>query len=243
MKKISGLLLSAVMLTSVSTFAQNATTTTSSSNTDKKVRKPSRDYVMLQLTHDRWANTPEDVNVGGFGRGVGLYICYDFPIKTSNFSFAAGVGVSSSNIFFKDQLPSLTASSDAIKFTTLTDEASANIKGQKFTTTSLEFPLELRYFSDKENRNTGFKAAIGVKVGYAGIGGTHVKYKESLSGQWVTQKEGTKRFMEQWRMAPTVRIGYGNISLVGTYYVTRTFKEGAGPEVNPYQIGICISGL
>ena len=59
--------------------------------------KPARDFVMLQFTYEGWNNKPDSVHTTGIGRGFNAYICYDFPFKTSNFSFAAGVGIGTSN--------------------------------------------------------------------------------------------------------------------------------------------------
>lgn len=239
MKKLIGVLLSAMFMMT-NTYAQKAA---DEKPETKEIVKPSRDFVMLQLTYDNWNKTPDSINTTGFGRGVGLYLCYDFPIKNSNFSFAAGIGVSTSNIYFKNQSVSLTSNSTAVVFRDVDTSLTGSFKGQKLTTAYLEAPLELRYFSNKNNRNTGFKASIGVKVGYSNFGGMHTKQKQALGGTWITDKESSKKFLEQWRLAPTVRIGYGNFSLVGTYYVTNTFQVGAGPKIYPYQIGICISGL
>ena len=39
----------------------------------------------------------------GLSRGFSGYLCYDFPIKKSNFSFAAGIGIAVSNIYLDNQ--------------------------------------------------------------------------------------------------------------------------------------------
>src|SRR2546421_628905 len=79
------------------TTAKVATAATS------EVEKPSRDFVMLQFTYEGWSKTPDSVKTGGVGRGFNGYLCYDFPIQKSSFSFAAGVGVGSANIYLDNQ--------------------------------------------------------------------------------------------------------------------------------------------
>ncbi|MNS55701.1 hypothetical protein D3C72_885430 [compost metagenome] len=238
MKKIFGTILLGLM-GSMSVFAQDNTTETPTEK--KNIRKPSQDHIMIQLSHDRWAGAPDSVNTGGLGRGVSVYLCYDFPIKKSNFSFGAGVGITSNNIYFKNQRMVLNGRTGSVVFTE-TDKAI--FKGQKLNTTYVEAPLELRYFANKNNRNTGFKFAIGAKVGFNGLGGAHFKEKESIEGKFVTYKTNTKRYMQTWRLTPTVRIGYGNFSVFAQYTVTPLFNTGAGPEdIRPMSFGICISGL
>lgn len=237
MKKIIGMLLLLVAMSPLLP-AQEA-----SNNTEtKKVVKPSRDFVMLQLTYENWNGTPDNVNVGGLGRGFNAYLCYDFPISKSNFSFAAGIGVGTSNIYFKDQLAVMNTSSSSIIFQNVDTLASADYyKKSKLATAYLEAPFELRYFGNKENRNKGFKAAIGMRVGL--LVNAHSKNKNTLSGVSIVEKTNTKRYVQTWRFAPTFRIGWGNFSLYGSYNISALFNNGQGPEVFPYSIGICVTGL
>jgi hypothetical protein len=204
------------------------------------IQKPSRDFVMVQFTYNNWQNAPDSIKIGGVGRGFNAYICYDFPIKKSHFSFAAGVGVSTSNIYFKDQELAFTdtgAAGQQIGF----GAESKSYKKYKLNTTYLEAPFELRYFGNKENRNRGFKAAVGLKVGT--LIGAHTKGRYTIDGTKFTDKLNTRRYFESWSFAGTARAGWGNFSVVGTYNLNALFKENQGPAVVPYSIGICITGL
>jgi len=234
MKKMLGLI-TAVALASFTAGAQDDAGTT------KSVFKPSRDFLMFQLTYEGWNNAPDSVNIGGIGRGFNAYICYDFPISKSHFSFAAGIGVGTSNIYFKDQRVIMNTSSSSITFQDLTDTEAANYKKVKLSTAYLEAPFELRYFANKLNRNRGFKAALGMRVGM--LVGAHTKEKHSVGGTNIVEKVNTKRYIQTWRFAPTFRIGYGNFSLYGSYNLSQLFNAGQGPEVFPYSIGLCITGL
>lgn len=215
--------------------AQNAANT---DVTDKRttVEKPSRDFVMLKLTSSGWAGAPDSVNTKGIGRGFAASIMYDFPIKKSHFSFAAGIGVNAQNVFFDNQALNFKDTGSQVLFA-----ASNGIKRYKFTTTRLEMPLELRFFANNKNRNRGFKASIGANVGL--FISAHTKAVTGSGGSKFNDKITTKRFMEQWNFAPTMRIGYGNFSLFGSYSLTPIFKEGAGPAVMPFSVGICLTGL
>ncbi|HRP88610.1 MAG TPA: outer membrane beta-barrel protein [Edaphocola sp.] len=217
-------------------FAQDNSKATES----KKIVKPSRDHFMIQLSNDRWTNVPDSIHLKNSGRGLGLYLMYDFPIKESNFSFGAGLGVRFSNIYFDNQKMVLDSHNDKIIFKGLD---STIFRGSKYATTYVEFPLELRYFANKDNRNKGFKFAIGAKVAYTGIGGAYYKDKESISGKYVSRKTVSNRFSQQWRLTPTARIGWGNISAFVEYTPTPIFKAGTGPDVRPLNFGVVISGL
>lgn len=207
--------------------------------TNKSVlSKPSRDFIMLQFTYEGWSR-PDSIRTTGLGRGFNAYLCYDFPISKSNFSFAAGIGIGSSNIYLDNQQIMLTDTGAAAQARFINE--TTDYKRYKLTTAYLEAPFELRFFSDKNNRNRGFKMAVGFRAGT--LVGAHTKGRGAVAGTKVIDKENTRRFFENWRFSATARLGYGNFTLMGTYNLNSMFKPGAGPQITPYSIGLCISGL
>ena len=111
----------------------------------------------------------------------------------------------------------------------------------KITTAYLEAPFELRYFENRDNRNKGFKAAIGLRAGL--LVGAHTKGVVKVDGSKVAEKINTRRYLEKWRFSATARIGWGNFSLFGSYNLNALFAQGSGPDVTPYSMGLCITGL
>lgn len=204
------------------------------------IEKPSRDFFMLQFTYENWNNRPDSIRVTGLGRGVNAYICYDWPIAKSRFSFAAGLGVSVANIYLNNQEIALT-DTGVLGAQARFIPAQHDYKRYKLVTTYLEAPFELRYFGNKQNRNRGFKAAVGLRAGT--IVGAHTKARRSVEGTKIAEKTNTRRYMETWRFAGTARLGWGNFSLFGAYSLNNLFKNGSGPEVTPISIGICFTGL
>jgi len=201
------------------------------------ISKPSRDFLMLQFGYTGWLNAPDTVKTKGFGRYFNGYICYDFPIKKSHFSFAAGIGVAVDNIYLDNQEIVLTDNDSNQQARFIAE--SRNYKRYKVTTAYLEAPFELRFFGNKDNRNTGFKAAVGLRVGT--LMGAHTKGREDVTK--IVYKVNTKKYVETWRFAGTARVGYGNFTLMGTYNFTNLYKDLLGPPVTPFSIGLCITGL
>lgn len=209
----------------------------------KQVEKPARDFLVLALTYDNWAQAPVGTRITGFGRGFSGHILYDFPINQSHFSFAGGLGISSNNVYFDKQIPVLNSASSEFTLQDLDTSIASRYKMAKLNTTYLELPLELRYFANKENRNSGFKAAVGMHVGM--LVGAHSKVRHSAPDlpELINEKVNSKRYFQKWRFAPIVRLGWGNFQVYGSYSLSSLFNEGAGPQVYPYSIGISISGL
>lgn len=201
------------------------------------VGRYSRDYIMMSITYNGWQGAPDSIHNGGFSRGFNFALMYDFPLKTgSHFSFAPGLGISTSNIFFKDQKVAV-----AMPSTTLNFPSDTAYKHYKLATAYLEIPLEFRYRQYTNNANRGLKAGIGLKFG--AMVSAHTKGKIIANGSKEIDKVSDKRFFNPWRVAGMARVGWGNFSLIGTYTFTSLLKTGAGPTINPYSIGLCISGL
>jgi hypothetical protein len=213
---------------------------TDGKDTKTTVQKPSRDFAMLQITNTMLVDKPDSINLKSFNRGINFYLCYDFPIAKSKFSFAAGIGISATNYYFKDQrvVANDTGSDAVVRFHDTT-----GFKRSKMNVAYLSAPFELRFFGNKVNRNKGFKAAIGLQVGT--LMSAHVKNNYTIVGTNVkaNDKTSTKRFVTPWSFAATARLGWGNFSLYGSYNLTPLYKEFQGPQMTPVSFGICLTGL
>jgi len=220
---------------------------------DKKVKSKADlttragDHLMLQLTSDHWAGMPDSIkeHKKGLSRGANIYVMMDKPFKNNpRFSAAFGIGFGTSNMYFKNYDVFLKSTAVKLPFNAL--DSTDHFKKYKLTTAYLEIPVELRFVDNPLKNNKSFKAAIGVKVGT--LLNVHTKGKTLLnkSGGTVntyTEKENNKKFFNGTRIAATARIGYGNLSLFGSYQLTNLLKDGVGPDLKPFQIGICLSGL
>lgn len=205
----------------------------------------SNDHFMLQFGADTWTGTNDSVAPKGFSRFFNAYIMIDKPFKTNpKFSVALGLGIGSSNMFFKNTYVDVKAKSVTLPFKHV--DTVDHFKKFKLTTIFLELPVELRFSGNPEQSNKSFKFALGAKVGTLLKAYTKGKDLEDRNGNLVNnyiEKQSSKRFFNSTRLAATARIGYGIFSLYGSYQITNVLKDGAGPDVKPYSIGIAISGL
>jgi hypothetical protein len=206
------------------------------------------DHFMLQFTSDNWTGkVPDSVFnwIRGFHRGFNAHIMLDQRFKSSpQFSVAFGVGISTSNIYFKNMTVGINSKTNTLPFTKV--DSVDHFKKYKLATSYLEIPIELRYTMDPYNENKSFKLALGVKVGT--LLSAHTKGKTLLdkNGKSInnyTAKETGKGFFNSTRLAATARIGYGNFSLFGSYQLNNIFKDGVAAEMKLYQFGLCFSGL
>jgi hypothetical protein len=231
-----------ILLAAFNVFAQTDTT----QRPKASVTLPrSNDHLILQLGYVAWNGKPDTINTNGLHRAFNAHFMLDFPFKTNpHFSAAAGLGISTENVYFEKTIVDIKATTASLPFRDVSD--TNHYKKYKVATTYLELPVELRYSSNPENNKRSFKLAIGAKVGTLLNAHTKGKELQTKSGNTIndyTVKENTKRFFNQNRLSLTGRIGYGNLSIFGAYAITPLFKEGMAPAIRPLTVGLMLSGL
>ena len=238
MKKL--LVLIGCILSATVLFAQD----TANKKTKIDLSNRSKDHLLLQFGITNWAGQPDSINAGGFSRSLNAYLMFDFPFKTNpHLSMAAGFGVGTDNILFKSTHVGITDQTSSIQFQDLSD--TNHFKKTKLVTAYLEVPVEFRYSAQPVTGN-GFKFALGVKIGTMLSAHTRNANFEDKTGTTINNyvmKESGKRFFNKNRLVGMARFGYGHLSLFGNYQITQLFKEGLGPAVRPYTIGVTLSGL
>jgi hypothetical protein len=249
MKKLLTLFIALASLTAV--MAQDSTVTTATTKKKKdwsKLNLSNRpnDHLMIQLGYNGWAQRPDTINTKGVPRSFNVYFMFDLPFKTDpRFSVGIGVGIGSDNMYFdKTEIDITGRRADKLSFRNVAD--TNHFKRYKLNTTYLEAPIELRFAANPENTNKSWKFAVGGKVGTllsAYVKGKTLENKAGNSINSYILKEKSKRYFNGTRLSVTGRISHGALGLYGSYQVNAFIKEGYGPDVRPFQIGICLSGL
>jgi hypothetical protein len=237
------LLALAFVLAGSAVFAQDNTNNKKKTDWSKvDLGKRSADHFLIQFGYAGWAGAPDSLNIKGFSRTFNMYLMFDFPFKTNpRLSVAIGPGIGTDNIFFKETTIDIN-NRRAVEFNRDTVN---KYKKYKLATGWLELPVELRWSSNPANMNSGLKFALGAKVGTLLDARTKAKVDldENGDGGYI-EKIKSKPLFNGTRLALTGRIGYGNLSVFGTYTFTEVFREGQGPQgIRPFSVGLTLSGL
>lgn len=246
MKKLLAIL---ILIASISATAQKKNNPTRVKESSSKIKpdytkinlsQRASDHLMFQLGVANWGGA-DAINLKSFNRTFNAYFLFDFPFKSNpKFSAAFGPGIGTDNIYFKQTAIDLNSPTGV----TFTADNVTKYKKIKLGTGYLEAPIEFRYSSNPENMNKGWKFAVGAKIGLLvdGTVKTDINASSSTEGGYV-MKIKDKRYLNTTRVAGIARVGMGNISLFGSYTLTSFFKEGFGPAVKPFSIGLTFSGL
>lgn len=205
------------------------------------------DHLMLQFGYDGWSGMPDSVrnHQKGLNRGFNAYFMFDKVFKSSpKFSIGIGAGVSTSNIYFDKMNVVVNGRTNTLPFVAV--DSTDHFKKYKVATTFLEIPLELRYTARPAQFNKSVKAALGIKLGTmvnAHTKGKNLLDKNNNPVKSYTEKITSKQYFNTTRFMATARVGYGIVSIFGTYGLSNVLKDGVGPEMKPFQVGITVSGL
>ena len=201
---------------------------------------------MIELGYDNWVGSTDSMNIKGFNHSENFYLMYAWPFKSdARLSFAAGVGLGSSNIYF-DHQEVLVAAYQNQTLAFPDEEGSNHFKKYKLTTTYLEFPVELRFSLDPEHMDHSWKFAVGTKIGLMLSAYTKGKTLISPTGQPLgnyTEKESSKQFFSSAEFTPTIRVSKGVIGMFAQIHINSLIKASAGPAIFPISGGIVLSGL
>ncbi len=207
------------------------------------------DHVLIQFGYDGWMNTPDSINPSGFNRHFNFYLMYNKPFKANpHYSLGIGVGMGSSNMYFKNTYIDLKSKTGSLPFVNVTNSSIDHYEKFKITTIFVEAPVEFRYSSNAVTPDKGMKAALGFKLGMLVKGYTKGKNAIDANGATIYGskyiiKEQEKQYLQNTRFAATARIGYGFFSIDYSYQFTNFLKSTAGPSFHPWSIGLTISGL
>ncbi len=236
------LVIALVLIASFPAFSQ-----TTKDKQKKEILSRAGDHFMIQLASDHWLGAPDSIkdHMKGLSRGLNVYVMLDKPFRADpRFSVAFGLGVGTSNIYFKKMNVDITSNEQVLPFTAT--DTTNHFKKYKLSTAFLEVPLEVRFSANPDRPNKSVKVALGVKLGTLLNAHTKGKILQDASDKTLinyTEKKTDKSYFNSTRLAATARIGYGNFSLFGAYNITAMFKDAVAADIKLLQVGLTLSGL
>jgi len=128
---------------------------------------------------------------------------------------------------------SLQKTADHVDPVYLTNET--NLKS-KFSSVYLTSPLLIEFQIPVGHYNNRFYFSTGI-IGSLRLD-THTKIKYRADDKRKKLKEPDDYFLRDFRLSGTVRMGYRWINLFASYDLQPFFKDGKGPELYPFSIGV-----
>lgn len=203
-----------------------------------QVKPDHKDFFFYDASYISLLNTGGGVEQYGFSNGHNLTFMKEVLFGQSTTGFGYGIGYSSKNYFTNTLIQTNPANGDE-NYTVLDiDSAGARNKfNQKF----IDLALEFRFRSKQKDNGRFFRFYVGARGGVRFAG-----YAEYDNNNLDVQYRDIDEF-NRFHGNAYVRIGYGFVSLYGSYGLTPIFTGGTTntgfnmEDVRPLSIGVSLS--
>lgn len=161
-------------------------------------------------------------------------IDYEAKLSGRNVMLITGLGVSWNNYRFRSDLY---LDPESKEVSAIND--SLSYSKNKLVVSYLNVPL-LFEFNTSEFTNRSVHLSVGV-IGGLRLG-SHVKLVRSADGDKYKKKLYDNFNLNPFKFDASVRFGYRNFSIFGTYSLNNFFKDSKDPELHPVTVGIRLVG-
>ena len=209
------------------------------------LKNRANDHFMIEFSYDNWVGKTDSMNTTGFCRGFAFYFMYDFPFKSDpHFSVGVGIGINASNIFF-DKTDVGVSHSETRPWPSGIPANGIILKNINSYSPTWKCPLNSVMPLIRPIPTKAGKSPWVLKPGYCSAPIPRVR-------TWKTRVDRSSISILKRKVPPVLQYRphrrYGPRQLwldrcIRALQLTPLIKNGAGPTVNPYSIGIVLSGL
>jgi hypothetical protein len=160
----------------------------------------------------------------------------NFNLINDKFGVLTGLGLRWNNYRFDDNIV-LEKSPDAIYGHA---DTTHNWSKSKLVVNYLTLPVLFEYQSNRFSRRNSFHVAAGMVMGWRYA--THTKMLYFDNGR-QKPKQRDDFYLRPFRYDATLRAGWGIVNLYASYSLNTLFKDGRGPDLYPFTIGITIASF
>lgn len=170
----------------------------------------------------------ENFDLRAINQGFGTYLTYNFPMGDSKHTVSLGAGYTCHNYYMKNAWLA-EPYAHSIEFT------EATVKKSKLNFHYMDIPLEVNLrIADKFKISFGAKVSFLIRANSKAVG-----YMYGDGHKWEV-KFNNINAAESIIYSSFARFGYRSVNLYIGYQFTSPFKEGRGPQILPFSIGIGI---
>lgn len=190
------------------------------------------DQLYLGVTFNLLSNKPIGFEQNGFSAGLQAGFIRDMPInKKRNKAIGIGAGIAIDT--YNQNLVISEVSNNVLEYAILDDDDDTN----RFTSYTLEFPLEYRWRTSTPEDYSFWRIHAGVKLGYV------LSYKstyESSDGDIIVRDlSGINRL----QYGPTFSFGFGAFNFQAYYGLNPLFNDNAQIDGEPVNLEVLRLGL
>jgi hypothetical protein len=182
-----------------------------------------KEYSFLELNYVKSLN----VNINFVEIGANIF--------KNRFGVVSGLGLQWNNWRFDNDV---VLSPDSAQIYGYHDKSIDSYIKSKLTASWLRLPVFFEYQTSKLNHKNQFYVSAGAVLGLRL--GAHSKQVHFQDGDRSKPKIYDDFHLNPFKVDAEIRIGWGMINLFANYSITTMFKDGEGPVLHPYTIGLTL---
>lgn len=177
----------------------------------------------------------------GKSLAVGINIWkWDISLYRRHVMLTTGIGLSFNNYFFRSD-KTLTADTNLVvaSFDRKENGEEINYNKNKLSVSYVTAPVLLQFNTNAKLKKS-FHFAAGMLFSYKY--NSHLKLVYDDKGDKQKTKRKDEFNIEPFRYDATIRLGYRNYTIFGSYALNSLFKNNRGPTLHPFTAGIQLAG-
>ena len=207
--------------------------------------------LLIDIGLNSWSSAPDDISLNGFqSKTVNITYYYDLPLGSKGLTFTPGIGLGLEKYSIENNFTFTSSVNNSGERSVMAEDLINLVSNpisfgkSKVGMNYLDIPLEIRYYSSKNQYNRGFRAAIGVKAGV--LYSSFVKYRfEDRAGDKRLVKDRQNLGLNRFRYGVQARVGFASFSLFGFYELSDKWETApaGGTDTRTLTIGISLTGF
>jgi len=160
----------------------------------------------------------------------------NFNLVNNKFGMVTGLGIRWNNYRLGNNIQLVPDSAQIYGYS----DTETDWEKSKLVANYLTLPLLFEYQTNPYSSTNSFHVSAGMILGWRFR--TYTKMMTKENGRNVSKIKGEDFHMNPFRYDVTARIGWGVLNIYGTYSLNSLFKDGQGPELYPFAVGISLIG-
>ncbi|MFT6601239.1 MAG: hypothetical protein ACJAZZ_000357 [Dokdonia donghaensis] len=191
------------------------------------------DQVYVGITFNLLSNKPSGFEQNGLSAGVQAGVIRDFPLnKRRNKAIGIGIGMAL-DTYNQNLLIAAPSGSETSTFA-IVDESVENVTN-RFTSYTLEMPLEYRWRTSTATKYSFWRIHVGMKLGYV------LRFKSTYQDDVLDVAIKDIPEINKFQYGPSFSFGYGAFNFQGYYGLNTLFNDDA--LLNTEEVGIQVMRL
>jgi Putative auto-transporter adhesin, head GIN domain/Outer membrane protein beta-barrel domain len=165
---------------------------------------------------------------------------FDIPLYKRYIMLTTGIGLTLNNYRFSSDKTLISDTNRVVSGFDFKDSGEQiKYNKNKLAVNYVTAPVLIQFNTHKHLKKS-FHIAAGMLFSYKF--NSHLKLVYDENGDKQKTKRRDEFNIDPFRYDATVRIGYRNYTVFGTYAMSELFKNGRGPSLHPFSIGIQLTG-